>query len=245
MDETKKEDEDLILTEKNKFLEYLKEEEETLKKKKEELNKKKNDKNQEEQNKKKENEFKLKEERKERKFKEITKEVHERQMWLFFDEINTCNSMGLISEIFCNRTYRGKPIPERFAFIGACNPYRIASEKNKNIEVCLNLRNKKQSNLVYTVNPLPHSLLNYVMDFGELSNQDIEIYIRKLIEKVIEEPELLEMAVKTVGKCHMFIKEKSDSSSVSLRDIKYFNIFYEGFIKYYEYSKELSKKQNP
>ena len=244
MEETKKEDEDLILTEKNKFLEYLKEEEETLKKKKEEQDKKKNDKNQEEQNKKKENEFKLKEERKKRAFDEITKEVHERQMWLFFDEINTCNSMGLISEIFCNRTYRGKPIPERFAFIGACNPYRIASEKNKNIEVCLNLRNKKQSNLVYTVNPLPHSLLNYVMDFGELSNQDIEIYIRKMIEKVIEEPELLEMAVKTVGKCHMFIKEKSDSSSVSLRDIKYFNIFYQGFIKYFEYLKKLSKKQN-
>ena len=35
-------------------------------------------------------------------------------MWIFFDEINTCNSMGLISEIFCNHTYRGKTIPERY-----------------------------------------------------------------------------------------------------------------------------------
>ena len=260
MEETNKEDEDLILNGKNKFLEYLKEEEEALKNKKivpdkknVELDKKKNikknekkiDKNQEIKDQKKieENEFKLKEERKKKEFDKITKEVSETQMWLFFDEINTCNSMGLISEIFCNRTYRGKPIPERFAFIGACNPYLIASEKNKNIEVCLNLRNKKQSNLVYTVNPLPHSLLNYVMDFGELSNQDIELYIRKMIEKVIDDGDLLEIAVETVGKCHMFIKEKSDSSSVSLRDIKYFNIFYQGFIKYFNYLKILSKQQ--
>ena len=268
MRETKKEDEELILNEKNKFSENLKEEEEEKKKKNEEQNKKPNNsvpqeknvyknpflkknkganivKNEEKnENKKEEDEFKLKEERKRKKFEEITKEVHEKQMWLFFDEINTCNSMGLISEIFCNRTYRGKPIPERFVFIAACNPYRIASEKNKNVEVCLNLRNKKQSNLVYTVNPLPHSLLNYVMDFGELSNQDIKLYIRKMIEKVIKESDLLNITVETVEKCHLFIKEKSDPSSVSLRDIKYFNIFYQGFIKYFEYLRQLSRQQN-
>jgi len=54
--------------------------------------------------------------------------------------------MGLISEIFCNKTYRGNPIPDRFIFIGACNPYRILSDKNKNIEFGLNLINKKQKN---------------------------------------------------------------------------------------------------
>ena len=29
-------------------------------------------------------------------------------MIIFFDEINTCNSLGLITEIMCNHTYLGK-----------------------------------------------------------------------------------------------------------------------------------------
>ena len=286
MKETNEEDEDLILVEKNKFLDYLKEEEEQKKKKEEEDKKKKEEqkKKKEEEDKKKkeeekrkkeeekknknkkkknnedmkkvekpdkkepikneEDEFKLKEERKKKKYSEIEKEVQERQIWIFLDEINTCNSMGLISEIVCNRTYRGKHIPKRFMFICACNPYRILSDKNKKIELGLNLKNKKQKNLVYTVNPLPHSLLNYVIDFGELSKEDTKKYIRSMIAKVIDNPELLNLAVETVQKCHMYIKEKSDSSSVSLRDIKYFNIFYQGFLKYFEYLKILSKKQN-
>ena len=47
---------------------------------------------------------------------------HDSTLWVFFDEINTCNSMGLISEILCKRTYQGNEIPENVAFIAACNP---------------------------------------------------------------------------------------------------------------------------
>ena len=43
----------------------------------------------------------------------IEKEIKQQQIWIFFDEINTCNSMGLFSEIFCKHSYRGKPIPDR------------------------------------------------------------------------------------------------------------------------------------
>ena len=260
MIETKREDDNLILNKKEEFSiifeeqEKQKKEQEQKKAEEKKLEPKKKDKKEKEQKnkdqkqdekKKQEDEIKKKEERKKKRFEEIEKEVKESQMWIFFDEINTCNSMGLISEIFCNKTYRGNPIPDRFIFIGACNPYRILSDKNNNIEFGLNLKNKKQKNLVYTVNPLPHSLLNYVIDFGELSEKDTKLYIQSMLKKKIEEPKLLSIAVETVEKCHMFIKEKSDTSSVSLRDIKYFNIFYEGFIKYYEYLKELSKKQNP
>ena len=55
----------------------------------------------------------------------------------FFDEINTCNSLGLITEIMCKHTCLGKKISERFIFLGACNPYR---EKTKEM---------KKSGLVY------------------------------------------------------------------------------------------------
>ena len=85
-------------------------------------------------------------------------------------EINTCNSLGLISELMCKHSCNGIPIPNNIVFIGACNPYRLSK-----IDVVdgLNFKNEElSSNLVYTVNPLPHCLLNYIINFGSLSPKD-------------------------------------------------------------------------
>ena len=41
----------------------------------------------------------------------------EEPVWIFFDEINTCNSLGLITEIMCNHTYLGKKINKNFVFL--------------------------------------------------------------------------------------------------------------------------------
>ena len=119
----------------------------------------------------------------------------EKKIWVFFDDINTCKSMGLISELICKHTYQGNPIPENVVFIAACNPYRYRVEKDiseVNIGLNTNLAHKeinyleekekknikknKSGNLVYSVNPLPQSLLNFVIDFGNLSPKDEEYY---------------------------------------------------------------------
>ena len=50
-------------------------------------------------------------------------------VWVFFDELNTCNSLGLITEIMCKHTYLGKKINDNFVFLGACNPYRVLNKK--------------------------------------------------------------------------------------------------------------------
>ena len=47
-----------------------------------------------------------------------------KKLWVFLDEINTCKSMGLISELMCKHTYQGNPLPSNIVFIAACNPYR-------------------------------------------------------------------------------------------------------------------------
>ena len=257
-EKTKKEDNELLLNKQNEFIKYF---EETERKKREnKLNLKANmkteilDKEKEKNEKTEEEEMKESEKIKNENLNNIKEEIENNQVWIFFDEINTCNSLGLISEIFCNRTYRGKKIDDlnnnnqKYVFIGACNPYRILNEKNKNLEFGLSINNKKEKNLVYTVNPLPHSLLNYVLDFGELTEKDTKKYIESMIKNHIynddnKNKSLFDLAVNLVKQCHFFIKNNSDSSSVSLRDIKYFNIFYKGFIKYYEYLKELSNKQ--
>lgn len=43
---------------------------------------------------------------------------------LFFDEVNTTESLELIKEVMCDRRLNGKPILENIKFAAACNPYR-------------------------------------------------------------------------------------------------------------------------
>ena len=110
------------------------------------------------------NEVKEKEEEKgeeeeEKEKKELT--------WIFLDEINKCNSLGLITEIMCNHTYLGKKISKNIILIAACIPYRLLTKKMRESDlVNYNIKEDNNfNNLVYTVNPLPHSLLNFVFDF--------------------------------------------------------------------------------
>ena len=126
-----------------------------------------------------------------------------RKIWVFLDEINTCKSMGLISELMCKHSYQGKRLPSNIVFIAACNPYRCyekgkrvtagldvnqahKQKKNLNERDLERLRKNANNNLVYTVNPLPYSLLNYVFDFGNLEKNDEYKYIESIIEKPIK-----------------------------------------------------------
>eukprot|EP00001_Collodictyon_triciliatum_P099221 17449_6 len=55
-------------------------------------------------------------------------EEPQEQIYLFFDEINTANCMGLFKECLCDRSCDGIPFPPNVAIIGACNPYRFRVE---------------------------------------------------------------------------------------------------------------------
>ena len=101
--------------------------------------------------------------------------------WVFLDEINTCMSMGLISEVICFRTILGSPLPQNIVFIGACNPYRKLSYVRTNNST-IGLENTIERKLAYRVNPLPYRLLNFVFDFGYLSTEDEMEYIKSMIQ---------------------------------------------------------------
>ena len=227
----------------------------------------------------------------------------ESKLWVFLDEINTCKSMGLISELMCKHTCQGKPLPSNIIFIAACNPYRQrekGDKENKIIGLDINkaykekkklnkkelddIASAKNSNLVYTVNPLPHSLLSFVFDFGNLSPKDENEYIRCIIKESIQKIYYLSLNAKKaekIGKekdtkkvekerdikkekekedkrfnilyklagdlvnfCQEYIRDFSDRSSVSLREIRRFNIFYEFFYKYLKNKKEIIQNEN-
>ena len=177
--------------------------------------------------------------------------------WIFLDEINTCNSLGLITEIMCHHTYLGKKINDNFIFIGACNPYRLLTKKMRESGlVYYNMQDTtKLNNLVYTVNPLPHSLLNFVFDFGNLRFSDEQKYISNAIKSIISEIQeqnlipgmevgnlnnITEIVIKTVLICHEFICEIYDISSVSMREIRRFGIFFTFFIRYFGNEKNMT-----
>ena len=180
--------------------------------------------------------------------------------WIFFDEINTCNSLGLITEIMCNHTYLGKKLNKNYVFLGACNPYRILTKKMRESGlVYYNMKetSNKLNNLVYTVNPLPHALLNFVFDFASLQPEDEKKYISNTIESILskikkegmlnnlnenDKIKLHKEIVESISTCHDFIREKYDKSSVSMREIRRFGIFFEYFIKYFKNIEDIYKK---
>ena len=180
-------------------------------------------------------------------FEYYKEEINNRKIWIFFDEINTCNSMGLLTEIICNNSIYGEPLDKRYIFIAACNPYRVIEKENKIFDI-LYKKNYKKKNLVYTVNPLPHSLLNFVFNFGSLKGEDEYKYIESMIKEASnilfdvmnnkiplnekEKIQLIDDQTKCVKICQNYMKENNDISIVSLREVNRFNVFFKTFVNY-------------
>ena len=173
---------------------------------------------------------------------EQKEKLRKKEIWIFFDELNTCNSMGLISEIMCKKTMLGKPLPKNLIFLGAVNPYRTMTTKMKQSGLTYHSDNKSKSSLlVYTVNPLPHTLMNFIFNFSSLSEREEREYIKSMIKQNItrfypnqgeECQKLIQKTLDSICDCHKFIRDNYDASSVSLREIRRFNIFFKFFIDY-------------
>ena len=169
------------------------------------------------------------------------------KLWVFFDEINTCNCLGLLSEILCHHTCRGRKIRDDIVFFAACNPYRLITKQIEEVGL-LNKKKHKRRNYVYSVNPLPHSLLNFVFDFGNLKRDDEYKYIISIVTKTFEIYEkkinnnnkynnLINIASNCISLCQNFIREYNDISSVSLREIRRFDLLFHWFLEYFNIKK--------
>ena len=156
-----------------------------------------------------------------------------KELWVFFDEMNTCLSLSLLTEIFINRTYNGKKFNDNIRLIGACNPYR---KRKGNKEKCgLSRPDDNESELVYLVQPLPQSLLYYVFSFGSIDEEDEKKYIHSIIEKLFtkEENILHEITRDAISESHKYLRKTYDPSVVSLREIARFSKCIEFFENYF------------
>ena len=157
---------------------------------------------------------------------------------LFLDEINTTNSINLLCDLFTKRFFINAPLKSNVYIIAACNPYRLMLSNNEDIGYS-NKKMHKVRNLAYTVNPLPLCLINYVFDFGNLRDEDEEKYIQKFVNSFMSTRfsksnnvnyiNILAIICKAVYTSQKFIKKYSEISSVSLREIKRFKLFFEFF----------------
>ena len=144
------------------------------------------------------------------------KHTERKEQWVFFDEINTCNSLTLLTEIFINRTFNGEKLEDNIRLIGACNPYR---KRLNTIEKCgLTVEDDEDDedeeydkNLVYKVRPLPQSLLFYTFSFGSITVQDEKKYIESIIREKFNmydeyEKKLHEYTTDVISECHEFLR---------------------------------------
>ena len=137
-------------------------------------------------------------------------ELKNKDLWVFFDELNTCDSLALLNEIFINRSFDGEKLAKNIKLLAACNPYRI-KERNK-IKCGLSYPNDKFDDLVYLVKLLPQSLMYYVFNFGSISEEDENKYIKSIISKCFDKNEeiLKEKTKNVISECHKFLKNKFD-----------------------------------
>ena len=186
---------------------------------------------------------------------ERNKDENNEIVWVFLDEINTCNSLTLITEIMMKNSCEGEKIRQNVKFIAACNPYRLYLKDNEKEIIGLYDESKhSKRKLVYNVNPLPIPLLNFVFDFGNPNQEDIKRYISNMLEQILKKvikdyitkEQIKGIAEKAIFDSQDFIKNNFEISSVSLREVRRWGILFEWFydllknpfFKKFEYSND-------
>eukprot|EP00347_Sterkiella_histriomuscorum_P006472 403352639 len=110
----------------------------------------------------------------------------EKQVILFFDEVNTnFNVSGLLKEIMVDRSIEGEKIGDHICIVAACNPYKLKIEnqgkgqRNFTSGIKHYRINQLSDNIVYKVHPLPEN--NYTKDFPDLIIDEAELMKRVLV----------------------------------------------------------------
>ncbi|CAG8529977.1 19075_t:CDS:2, partial [Dentiscutata erythropus] len=167
----------------------------------------------------------------------------EGETWIFFDEINTCDHIGMLGSLISHRLLNGKKIHPNIRLFAACNPYRLRTKAQSNVGLSAKLYEEK-GNLVYQVHSMPDQILDYVWDYGHLKADDEQNYVVIMVKTQINHPFFAELLCASQA----FIRKVEEPFSVSLRDvkraIKLFKFFQNEFSKI-NYAQNYSKIISP
>ncbi|CAG8457357.1 17413_t:CDS:10 [Racocetra persica] len=152
----------------------------------------------------------------------VQDESQEKETWIFFDEINTCNYMGLLSDLIAHRRWLGKEVHYNIRIFAACNPYRkrTKSQSSVGLKVQQKIKYEERNELVYQVKPLPDQILDYVWDYGILQALEEEKYIQTMVSESLGEYDDNSVFAKLLAESQRYIRHIEEPYSVSLRDVK-------------------------
>ncbi|CAG8490067.1 2405_t:CDS:10 [Cetraspora pellucida] len=165
------------------------------------------------------------------------------EIWLFFDEINTCNHIGILADLIAHRLLLGKKIHSNIRLFAACNPYRFRQKADTQAGLRID-RYEEKSHLAYQVRPLPDQILDYVWDYGILKPSDEKIYINMLVKKSQEGSLKADLFTELLTASQEFIRDHEGVHSVSLRDVKRAIIIFEFCFKSLNERQKISEEQN-
>eukprot|EP00026_Physarum_polycephalum_P000019 Phypoly_transcript_00019.p1 GENE.Phypoly_transcript_00019~~Phypoly_transcript_00019.p1 ORF type:complete len:3090 (+),score=490.35 Phypoly_transcript_00019:142-9411(+) len=155
-------------------------------------------------------------------FQTLAIENPQKSFWMFLDEINTCDQLGLISELICHRSMLGVPLPLNLCLIAACNPYRLRTKQTQTSGLEGKIKWDDLSKLVYRVHPLPESLMDYVWDYGTLDVVDEKSYIATIVSTTFPKAkaDVVALMVEAIYCSQHYIRSVESPESVSMRDVK-------------------------
>ena len=168
---------------------------------------------------------------------EDARKLGKQKLWIFLDEINTCDHICLLSDIICRRKLGPVSLPPNLTLLAACNPYRLRDDSQvlttglqKQDARAQKLLKDEYSCLVYRVNPLPESLLNYVWDYGSLGSKDEIAYIERMLQGIPFIEDKVKLLTELIFTSHEFLRqEEKNPFCVSLRDVNRYKILVQWF----------------
>lgn len=155
---------------------------------------------------------------------------------LFIDEFNTTKYMGIMKEIFVDRTFNGHKIPENLFIVGAINPPRISSKSKLNKIREYNFTGigksilKEQSR--FSVRPIHKSMEELILDFPDLTEDQGKFFLTSLLEGLeyltLNQKKVM---IDSIIMAHKFvtnanIKNMNPSIRDFMRTIKVFRYFF-------------------
>ena len=164
------------------------------------------------------------------------------EVWGFLDEINTCEHLGVITDLLCHRTFDGQPLDHNIKLMACANPYekrKLVAGKLQQTAGLGKVKFDQFAGLTYRVHPLPESMLDYVWDYGALRTVDETKYIKTIMAPICPE-DILDTVIDLIVSSQQFIRnqdafmdearpwrpgqppdsEREMHSVVSLRDVK-------------------------
>ncbi|CAG8487332.1 35591_t:CDS:10 [Gigaspora margarita] len=167
--------------------------------------------------------------------------AEEGEIWLFFDEINTCNHIGILADLIAHRLLLGKEIHENIRLFAACNPYRFRQKSDTQAGLLVD-RYEEKNSLVYQVRPLPDQILDYVWDYGVLKPSDEIVYINIMVKKSQKDLQDADLFTELLFASQEFVRTHEGVHSVSLRDVKRAIIIFKFFCKSIDDRQKIAEK---